>query len=172
MFSFPPHNNPEVSNILAPSDTRLKHCQVAWQTPHSHKWQRWALNPSSLTPEPRFSEGLRQGWDLNPSRPQHMSARQKLAKDRPLGTTAAEQATLSSIDHIINTQDSNCGKDCDLLPSYTRGKQLGAHQRGRAIPKLYLWSVYWENETGKGAGKAGCGLHHRLESCEPSTEGL
>ena len=60
---------------------------------------------------------------------------------------------MSSIDQIINTKASICGKDRDLLPSRTWGKQLGEHQRGTAAPKVYLWSVCWENETGKGQEK-------------------
>lgn len=44
--------------------------------------------------------------------------------------------------------------------------------RARATPEVYLWSVHWENETGKGAGKAGCSLHQRFKSRELPAEGL
>ena len=96
------------------------------------------------------SRGKEAGWDPSPSRSRHRTVRQGPAKDRGLGTTAAEQSTLSSTDQTRDTEASICGKDCDLLPSHTWGKQLGEHQRGRAAPKVYLWSVCRENQTGKG----------------------
>lgn len=93
------------------------------------------FEPKQSNSTTEFHGGAEGGLDLSPLRPQRMSARPTPAKNRPSGTTAAEQSTLSSIDHIINTQDCICGKDCDLLPSHTWGKQLGEHQRERATPK-------------------------------------
>lgn len=96
-----------------------------------------------------------------------MSARQTPAKSRPLGTTAAEQSTLSSIDHSINTQACICGKDCDLLPSHTWGKQLGEHQRERATPKGLAFGLC----NREGAGKAGCSLHQRFNLMGAASRG-
>lgn len=100
-----------------------------------------------------------------------MSARQTPAKSRPLGTTAAEQSTLSSIDHIINTQACICGKDCDLLPSHTWGKQLGEHQRERATPKG-LALVCALSATGKGPEKQAAASIRGSISWELPAEGL
>ena len=75
---------------------------------------------SFISMQSRVSQrGQGAGWDPSPSRSWHWTVRQGPAKDRGLGTTAAEQSTLLSTDQTRNTEASICGKDCDLLPSHT-----------------------------------------------------
>lgn len=133
---------------------RLKHREVKEVGKgHTAMTGSVGFEPKQSNSTAEFHGGAEGGLGSEPTEaPAYVSARQTPAKNRPLGTTAAEQSTLSSIGHVINTQDCICGKDCDLLPSHTWGKQLGEHQRDRATPKALALACAL-SPTRKGPGK-------------------
>lgn len=139
----------------------LKHreVKVAWERPRSYE----VMLGFELGLTPVFLEvgvGGRLGSDPTEAPAYVWSVRLESAQHRASGTTAAEQSTLSSVDQMINT-GLHLWERLRPPTLLHMGQTVRTALEGQSYPKGLSLVCTLENETRKGAGKAGGSLHQR-----------